>query len=334
MGNEKKSGAGNRRQFVRTEVPLAERIASIAIVVLIAGLGAAIWIKGRRFDPNRFALRPDALKSTTAAVEGKTGTLRPAGSVQPGEEETSPSQSAPEKAQAAGGEGQESTEGHPSVHAAAVAKGDPLDLGIAGLQPMSATEFYSADSLYEKIDGRAPAYLGFNFQQLRCRSFSVVGGAGSFVDVFEYRFDTPINAFGMFSLERDPKGQALPFAPDGYSGEMGYFFRQGACYVQVIASDQNPKTLALTKIVAEDRAKNLPSDDAGLDARRHLPATGLDPTSVSFVQENALGQAFLKDVFQAKYDFDGKKLPFFLMMTAPSDAAAAWQSFLDFCQGF
>jgi hypothetical protein len=326
-----KPPAGNRKSFRRTSVPRIERLASVVIVILLAGIGAAIWIKGRHFDPNRFALRPDALKSTAAAIEGKTGTLRPAGSVQPGEEETSRTQPTAEVSPATEGNGADATEGHPSVRPSAAVKGDPLELAIPGLQAMSATEFYSADNLFEKIDGRAPAYLGFNFQRLRCRSFSVAGGAGSFVDVFEYRFDTPINAFGIFSLERDPKGQALAFAPDGYSGELGYFFRQGACYVQVIASDQNAKTIALAKAAAENRAKNLPADDAGLDARRRLPATGLDPASVSFVQENALGQAFLKNVFQAKYDFAGNKLPFFLMVTTPSDAAAAWQSYLDFC---
>ena len=123
---------------------------------------------------------------------------------------------------------------------------------------MGDTEFYNADNLFEKIDGRAPAYLNFNVQGLRCRSFSVIGTAGSFVDVYEYRFDTPVNAFGMFSLERDPKGEPLAFAPDGYASGMGFFFRQGPRYVQVMASDQNPKTLELAKAIAEDRAKNLP----------------------------------------------------------------------------
>jgi hypothetical protein len=115
---------------------------------------------------------------------------------------------------------------------------------------------------------------------------------------------------------------------------MGFFFRQGPRYLQVMASDQNPKTLELAKAIAEDRAKNLPADDTGLDARRRLPVTGLDPASVQFVQENAQGQAFLKDVFQASYDFAGKKLPFFVMVTTPADAAAAWKSYLDFAGRF
>ena len=70
MATEKKSNAGNRRQFVRTNVPLAERIAAGVIIVLLAGIAVAIAIKGRHFNPDIFAVRNDSLKSTSAAVAG------------------------------------------------------------------------------------------------------------------------------------------------------------------------------------------------------------------------------------------------------------------------
>jgi hypothetical protein len=142
--------------------------------------------------------------------------------------------------------------------------------------------------------------------------------------------DSPVNAFGIFALERDPAGKPLDFAPDGYSGEMGYFFRQGNCYMQVIASDQKPGTAALAATVAAYVAKSIPADDKGLDARRRLPAQGIIPESVNFTQDNAQGQAFLKEVFQADYNFEGKKFTFFLMVTSPEDAAKAWESYLAF----
>jgi hypothetical protein len=319
-----KPPTGNRKTFRRTRVSTVERVVSLITVVLLVVIGVAIWFKGKHYNPDRFALNPDALKSTAAAVEGKSGTARGA-DVSPGETK-------------AAGKTQTDGEGEPAEGAAAApapaAKGGPLEIKLDGLKPMSDTEFYNADNLFEKIDGRAPAYLNFNFQKLRCRSFSITGTSGSFVDVYEYRFDTPVNAFGMFALERDPKGGPLAFAPDGYASGMGFFFRQGPRYIQVMASDQNAKTLGLAKAIAEDRAKNLPDDDTGLDARRRLPVTGLDPASVQFVQENAQGQAFLKNVFQANYDFAGKKLPFFLMVATPADAAAAWKSYLDFAGQF
>ena len=325
MANEKKPAAGNRRQFVRTQVPLAERVASGVIVLLMAGIGIAIAIKGKHFDPNLFAVRTDSLKSTATAVEGKAGTAPSAPETKPATENSAEPRD------------ESSPEGSPDSPPAApkpVIKNVPMEIALAGLTPMSATEFYNSDNLFEKIDGRAPAYQNYNVVQMRCRSFNVVAAAGSYVDVYEYRFDSPVDAFGMFALERDPKGNPLDFAPDGYSGEMGYFFRQGAVYVQIIASDVKPETIALAKAVAQNRAKELPADDSGLAGRRKLPADGMIADSVAFVPENAQGQAAFKDVFQAKYKFDGAELPYFIMVAQPDDAAKAWKSFQDFCARF
>jgi hypothetical protein len=331
----------NRNQFVREAIPARERIASFVILLLIVGIGVAIAIKGRHFDPGRYALRTEALKSTEAAVDGKASTLHLQGQVQPGEEGvTTPTATVARKSQANPPTGEpsegggESGEGGESAAPKVALKKEPLEINLPGIKPMAATEFYSADNLFEKIDGRAPAYQGFNVQQMRCRSFSVTAAAGSFVDVYEFRFDTTVNAFGMFAMERDPKGKPLDFAPDGYSGEMGYFFRQGPVYVQVIASDVKPETLALTKAIAENRAKSLPVDDSGLAGRRKLPGAGIIPESVEFVLESAQGQAALKYVWQAKYKFSGAEFPFFLMVAKPDEAAAAWKSFFDFCAKF
>jgi hypothetical protein len=335
----KRPAARNRNAFVRTQVPPIERFISILIVCLLVGIGIAVWQKGKHFDPNLYSLRTDALKSTAATVEGKSGTLHAPASAQAGKEitdkTTAPSSvaSAPSVPSTSAPVG-ESASKEGGAAPAPAPNGDPMEIALTGIKPMGPTEFYSPDTLYEKIDGRAPAYIGFNFQQLRSRSFGIDGTKGSYVDVYEYRMDTPVNAFGIFSQERDANGKPVDFAPDGYSGEMGFFFRQGACYVQVIASDQTPKTMELAKAIAENRAKAVPADNAGLDARRRLPNAGLIPESVSFVQDNAQGQAFLKNVFQASYNFEGGKTSFFLMVSEPATTARAYKSYLAFCGRF
>jgi|GEM_PF-566227 len=344
---ERQAKKRDRNAFVRTKVPIVERISAVVIVLLIAGIGIAIWMKGQRWDPNLYSLRTDALNSTSAAVQGKAGTLRTGSGAQPGEEsvvkEPTVAQQSPAVKNAGEGEpasgemsGEGGNEAAPAKTAssAPAAKNEPMEIAIPGIKPMGKTEFYNPDNLFEKIDGRAPAYIGFNFQALRSRSFSVDGADSSYVDVYEYRMDTPVNAFGMFALERDPNGKPIDFAPDGYSGEMGFFFRQGAYYVQIIASDQNAKTMTAAKAIAVDRAKSIPVDNAGLDARRRLPATGMIADSVTFVQDNAQGQAFLKSVFQAGYQYEGAKLQFFLMVTTPDEAAAAWTSYKTFSGKF
>ncbi len=304
---------------------------STGIVCLLGVIGVAVWMAGRHYDASRYMLRVDALKTTAAAMDGKTGTVR---TPDAGSGETTAKAPMPPSTstKAVEGEPVEETGQAQGQSPAAGLKGEPIEVTIAGLKPMAPTEFYTPNNLYEKIDGRAPAYLGFNFRQLRCRSFGIAGG--SFVDVFEFRMNSPLDAFGIFSLERDPQGKPLDFAPDGYAGEMGFFFRQGACYVQVIASDTKPTTMALARALAQDRARALPADDAGLAARRRLPAAGLIAESVSFVPENALGQAALKNVFQAAYRFEGAKVQLFLMVGEPAEAEATWKTFRGFCGRF
>jgi hypothetical protein len=339
---------GSRSAFVRTNVPRIERVISIVIVVLLAGIGIAVWEMGIHFDPGIYSLRTDALDSTTAAVNGKASTLREdSAQASEGAPMAAASSSAPAPnatndsgadgaAPAAGSTASGDASGAPSSGSLGTAKlnKEPLEINLPGIKPMGDTEFYSADDLYQKIDGRSPAYQSYNVQELRCRTFSIDGGGSSYVDVYEYRMDTNVDAFGIFALERDPQGKPLPFAKDGYSGEMGYFYRQGAVYVQIIASDENPKTMQMALAIAENRAKVLPADDSGLDGRRALPSAGLEAGSITFVQDDAQGQDFLKNVFQATYDFKGKKLTYFIMAAAPGAAASAWKSYLSFCGKF
>ncbi len=348
---------GSRSAFVRTRVSLLERVISILIVCLLVGIGVAVWEKGHHFDPGLYSLTTDELASTASAVTGKASTLRvdasqasegaatvsssvPSVPSVPSAATTSDAETeslqtpaanaaaAPAAASADGAEG--SSTGQPT----APLDKTPLEINLPGIKPMGDTEFYSSDDLYQKIDGRSPAYQGFNVQELRCRTFSIDGAGSSYVDVYEYRMDTNVDAFGIFALERDPQGKPLAFAKDGYSGELGYYFRQGPVYVQIIASDQNPKTVATALAVAQNRAKVLPADDSGLDGRRALPSTGLEPGSITFVQDNAQGQDFLKNVFQGTYDFEGKKLTYFIMATTPDAAASAWTTYMTFCGKF
>ena len=335
MATEKKYGGGGRKQFVRTRVPMAESASGAVILLLIVAIGLAIWHKGKVFDPNLYAVRADSLNSTKIAVEGKSGTARSVPEANPGTHAATGQPTAASEKPAADGEtsADSGTEGSSDAPKPA-AKGEPLEIALTGTKPMGDTEFYTADSLYEKIDGRAPAYQSFNVVTLRCRSFSVTAAPGSYVDVYEYRFDNPVDAFGMFALERDPKGKPLEIVADGYAADMGYFFRQGAVYVQIIASDMKPETLAKAKSIADIRAKDLPADDKGLAGRKKLPADGIIADSVSYVPENAQGLSALKDVFQAKYKFDGAEIPFFIMVATPEDAAKAAKSFQDFCGKF
>jgi len=321
------AATATKKPFRRTVVPRVERLASGAVLAVLAIVALAVWRSGSSYDPGRYAPRIEAFKSTMAAVEGKAATLRADDS----------GHLSNARATAAKDTVSDDVEGYEAAKtpvATAPTTNEPIESSVPGMKPLSPTEFYNPDNLYEKINGRAPAYLGFNCVGLRCRSFASAKDPSSFIDVFEFLHDTPVNAFGMFSMERDDDGKALDFITDGYASGTGFYFRQGTRYVQVIASDEKPETIALARALAEERAKALPALDEGLQARRRLPAMGMVAGSVAYVKENAQGQAFLKDVFQATYDVDGKKVSFFVMVANPDEAASAWAAFRSFCERF
>ena len=287
---------------------MGENIAAGAILILLVVIGIVIGWKGTQFDPNLYSVRDGSLEATAAPVWEN---LKPFGLRQVA---AVPDQAiTPEKPTASETPSESSAENTSSTPPPA-ATGEPLEIGLDGIKPMGATEFYTSDTLYEKIDGRAPAYQNFNVQQMRCRTFSVVAASGSYVDVSEYRFDSPLDAFGMFAIERDPKGKPTDFVTDGYSGEMGYFFRQGPVYVQIIASDEKPETIAVATAIAQNRAKALPVDDT---RTRRPPRTARrrnDRRQRRLCAGKRQGQSTFKNVFQAKYNFDGAELPFFIMV--------------------
>ena len=323
MAKVKKHGAGGRKQFVRTRIPPAEKIVSGVILLMIGVIGLAVYFQGKHYNPDRYLVSAASLKSTEAAVKGKSDTIVSSSSSTLAQENSSTQ-----------AKSSSATAGPAGNNSQSKAAGKPLMIKLPGIKPMSATEFYNANTLYEKIDGRSPAYQKFNVQELRCRTFTVNAAPGSYVDVYEYRFDSPVDAFGMYSLERDPHGQPIDFAPDGYFGGMGYFFRQGSFYVQVMGSDQKSATLAAAKAIALNCASELPVDNHGLAGRRKLPVTGLVPHSVSFVPANAQGQSTFTNVYQATYQYKGTTLPFFIMVAPPAQSANAWQSFQKFCARF
>ncbi len=295
-------GASSRvKRFVRTEIPATEKWVGVGILLLLLSIGWAVYYKGQNYDPGIYEVDVAALATTADAVVGIAATL-------PGENASVPGAS-------------------------------PQPAGLDRLLPefglplkaMGPMELYSPETLFEKINGRAPAYLEFNFQELTSRSFSLSEQSGEFIDVFIYWMDTPLNAYGILSLERDPAGGSIDFAPDGYASEMGYFYRTGRAYVQIIGSSAEAAVMDVAQSYASYLAERLPADNAGLEARFSLPSYGQVPGSVAFVAQNAYGQALLKNVFQANYQFEGAALNYFAMQAAdPQAGEAAWQALYDF----
>ncbi|MGA1204801.1 MAG: DUF6599 family protein [Opitutales bacterium] len=299
------------RKFHRTDIGSKEKTVGGFIIMLLVAIGVTIGIKGKRYDPSRFTGDASALEFTREAVTGIAATLRDEVDLR-----------ASEQVRLAG----EATDSP---------QGDELPAFVNGLSPMGPTERYTADSLYEKINGRAPAYLEYNFQELTSRSYLLMAAPGEFIDVFLFRMDSPLNAFGIFSAERDDSGQPLEFAPDGYGSEMGFFLRKGDIYVQTLASSTSPLVMKLAREFTMRLTESLPADDSGMEGREFLPAQGQIPGSLTYINDNAYGQNALTAVFEARYQVGDEVLTYFVKSCADAaEAATAWASVKSFYERY
>jgi hypothetical protein len=296
----------NKRDFYRTTIGPTEKAIGGLILILLIVIGFGIARKGQDFDQTRYTGDVEALEFTRSAVEGKAATLR--NEVDLRENETYASQNA-----------------EPTGPARQIL---PL---ADGLVPLDGTEYYTEDTLYEKINGRAPAYFEYGFQELTSRSFALEGNDGEYVDIYLFKMDSPLNAFGIFSSERDESGLPLDWVADGYSGGMGIFMRYGSVYVQILASSTNPSVMRSAEAFARGLIQILPEDDSGMQGRSMLPSDAQVPGSLTYINNNAYGQAVLNDVFEARYQINGGELTTFAQHCADVETARAnWETLREF----
>ena len=298
------------RKFRRPEISPLEKLIGGLIVSLLAAVGLVILLKGQRYDPARYTGSTEALEFTREAVTGIAATIRDAGDLR-------------------------AYEGASAGEPATVAQVKEIPTYGAALHPMGPTERYVPDTLYEKINGRAPAYMEYNFQELTCRSFTVKGTPADFVDIYLFRMDSPLNAFGIFSAERDATGQPLEFAADGYASEMGYFLRRGDTYAQILASSTDPVVMDTALEFTRQLAVALPEDTSGMEGRDFLPAEAQIPGSLTYINDNAYGQASLSAVFEARYAVNGTELTYFIKNAADAgQAMAVWSEVKGFYDNY
>lgn len=315
----------HKQSYIRTNISLAEKTIGSILLLLLIGIGVSIQQKGRSYDPNLFSVDETTLESTRNPVLNKASTLKEENAPASGETVTTYL----EEDYSA----YEDSYSEPAVLDTGESVFEKMDT-FSGFKAMSDTEYYSADTLYEKINGRAPAYLGFNFQKLTCRTFTIKGVPGQYLDAFIFEMDTPVNAFGIFSMEREAGAKPLDFVNDGYRSEMGFFFRQGNAYIQVIASDVSEQVLAAAEEFSRITAAKIQINDTGVEAASILPMDQIIEGSISYIQENAYGLALLNDVFEARYEIKGLELSFFAMKTDPSSAQEALESVQQFFQDY
>jgi hypothetical protein len=188
----------------------------------------------------------------------------------------------------------------------------PQCSAVAGWQQQGKERAYTADDLFEYMNGNSEGYFIYRFVRMKgitCQS----GDSTIVVDISE--FEDPEYAYGMFTSTRDPR---LPVEKIGTSGQVTsrrIFFVKDKYYVELGANPEKDFTPELrTYAIAIE--KSIRGQITTPDTLDWFPKENL--VSARLIPESVLGLRLLKSGYVGQYDY-GKG---FIVKESSPDAAA------------
>jgi hypothetical protein len=178
--------------------------------------------------------------------------------------------------------------------------------GIDGWKLASPPTKYSAENLFEYIDGGAEAFLQFDFQELLAASYKNGKEVEVTVDIYHHKDAS--RAFGMYTQERRPGSAKMPGKLEGIAGADNLQFVAGAYYVKLAQTGGEPSTLPR---FAEKIAAKLPGPKAPPAVLACFPDQGKRPRAEKLTARDFLGHAFLHDAAAVPYELGGARFRLF-----------------------
>jgi len=182
---------------------------------------------------------------------------------------------------------------------------------VPGWSQQGETRTFTADNLYEYMDGNAEGYLVYGI--VKMTGISCTKGPVNFaIDVSD--MGDADSAYGIFSANRDPRRLSEKIGMGGQIVPRRSVFAKGQYYVEVGANPEGDHTAALKEWTSA-LEKVVPGTSALPEVISWFPAE--NQKSLRLVPESVLGLRLLKRGYVAQYDY-GKA---FLVLES-SDASA------------
>jgi len=176
-----------------------------------------------------------------------------------------------------------------------------VSLAPKGWEIFDKVKQFTAQNLYEQINGRAEFFLAYDMIRMTFASFVNSANKGEFIDLSIYGMGTLTNAFGAFSGERSKGGSPVRLGRAAYRSGANFFFWKGRYYVRVIASEETEKLRKIVTYFAVKVSAFLGNSGGPVWGLTALPQRDLVPESVQYVKVNAMGLDFMTNTYLARY---------------------------------
>ena len=184
---------------------------------------------------------------------------------------------------------------------------------------------YNPNNLWDIIDGAADLFLEYGFVDLHIGRYQK--GNDSEIRVELYRFDSEVDAFGMYSQERNPEYAFIDIGVQAYREEGVLNFLTGSYYVKIMTQVRGQEALNAMTAIAKSLDSRLKQRNTFPEILNLLPAQQKLLNSEQYIAKNFLGYAFFRQAYVARY---GTGKPFRIFLIAADSTAAAESAFGEF----
>jgi hypothetical protein len=185
---------------------------------------------------------------------------------------------------------------------------------IEGWALADAPQEFAPDSLYEYIDGAAESYLAYEFKALTVAQFQKPGTEAS-MTVEIYDMGSPLNAFGIYSVERYPENRIVAAGAQGYIEDEVLNFFVGKYYVKLVCFNGGVETARVLEGTAAKVAAKAGPGGALPAFLSVFPREGLVVNSEKYIRRNVLGFDFLRGGYLASYKHSAGEFECFALET-------------------
>jgi hypothetical protein len=172
-------------------------------------------------------------------------------------------------------------------------------------------QLYFPETLFDYIDGAAEQYFRYSFLDLKVAEYR--NAQGDLITVEVYRHRSPVEAFGIYSLEQPPDPAILDIGARGYVQGPTLNFTAGPCYVKIFSYEQGFQTQDILRSFAEGVTKQLDGESSLPAILECFPEQRKRAFSEKYIATDFLGYAFLPSAFTAEYADSSLSFQIFIM---------------------
>jgi hypothetical protein len=189
---------------------------------------------------------------------------------------------------------------------------------IPGCRITQDDPVYTANNLWDIIDGAADLFLEYAFIDLHIARY--ISTDSIEVKVELYRHASDVDAFGMYSQERDTGYHFIPLGVQGYIQQGVLNFLTGSYYIKLSTYRAGDKAQEALLTIGDRLAEYLKQHNTIPRLFKVFPAEGKLPNTEQYIAHNFLGYSFLNSAYVATYK-DSSTFKVFLMEFAAPEKA-------------